>query len=299
MEKIKKIDIHIHTDMYGGREIPRFDGNGFATPVQIRELYDQMGIEKGVLLPCVSPENSFAFQANEQAAVVTEENPDLFVWFMNLDPRMAYNNPKCKLDYFIEYYKKMGAKGLGELTPNMPADCDMLDNLFYYCAEQDVPVTIHLAPDDEPYGNYGIMDSLGLVRLERMLKKHPKLKILGHSMMFWSAISGDITREKMNGYPSGKVTPGGRLGELMREYEFLYGDMSAGSGFNAFSRDEEHAYRFIEEFQDKLFFGTDICRPGQYMKLSHWLDDAAEKGYISEEAYRKVSRENAEKLLGI
>ena len=149
------------------------------------------------------------------------------------------------------------------------------------------------------YGHYGIQDSLGLPRLERMLKKHPKLKILGHSMMFWSGISGDVTRENMNGYPSGKVTPGGPLVRLMREYEFLYGDMSAGSGGNAIMRDTEFGCKFIEEFQDKLFFGTDICSPKNDMRLSFWLDDVAEKGLISETAYRKVCRLNALKLLGL
>ena len=299
MEKILKFDIHIHADLNGGIEIPRFDGDKLATPEQLRDMYEKLGIDRGVLLPEVAPEAVFSFQTNEQACDTAEKYPDLFVWFCNLDPRMAGNSPKTNFSYFLEHYKKLGAKGVGEVFPNIPADCELMDNFFYHCAECDMPVTIHLAPDDEKYGHYGIQDSLGLPRLERMLKKYPKLKILGHSMMFWSGISGDVTRENMNGYPSGKVTPGGPLVRLMREYEFLYGDMSAGSGGNAVMRDTEFGCRFIEEFQDKLFFGTDICSPKNYMRLSFWLDDVAEKGLISETAYKKVCRLNALKLLGL
>ena len=299
MEKIMKFDIHVHTNMWGKREVPRWDGSRFATPEELRGMYAKLGIDRGVLLPELCPEASFTVQSNEQAAIVAEENPDLFVWFCNLDPRMGYNSPKNDFSRILEHYKAMGAKGVGELCPNLPADCELLDNLFYHCAACDMPVTIHLAPEGEPYGHYGLQDSLGLPRLERMLKKHPKLKILGHSMMFWSGISGDVTAENMNHYPSGKVAPGGPLVRLMREYEGLYGDMSAGSGGNAFMRDPEFGCAFIEEFQDKLFFGTDICAPTNDMKLSAWLDEMLAQGNISETAYRKVCRENALKLLGI
>jgi predicted TIM-barrel fold metal-dependent hydrolase len=79
----------------------------------------------------------------------------------------------------------------------------------------------------------------------------------------------------------------------------MYGDLSAGSGFNAVSRDPEFGYRFSEEFQDKLMFGTDICRPYNFMPLSGWLDEAVEKNYISQTAYEKVSRENAIYLLSV
>ena len=102
---------------------------------------------------------------------------------------------------------------------------------------------------------YGIIDELGLPRLEKMLKKHPKLKIFGHSQCFWSEI-GENSEELRNTYPEGKVK-NGRLPELLRKYENLYCDLSAGSGANALMRDREHAARFIEEFSDRLLYGCD------------------------------------------
>jgi len=137
-------------------------------------MYNHLGIDRGALLPVCSIENAFALQSNEQAAIVAGENPDLFVWFMNFDPRMAYNNQRCNLTYFMEHHMTMVQEDTASWSPTS---------------------------DDEQYGHYGIQDGLGMPRLEAILKKHPKLKILGHSMMFWSHISGDVTRTNMNGYP--------------------------------------------------------------------------------------------------
>jgi predicted TIM-barrel fold metal-dependent hydrolase len=83
----------------------------------------------------------------------------------------------------------------------------------------------------------------------------------------------------------------------MRRYPNLYGDLSAGSGFNALSRDEEFGLAVMEEFQDRLFFGTDFCAPSNVMPLSSWLDNLCEKGRLSRTVYEKISRANAVKLL--
>jgi hypothetical protein len=51
------IDIHGHT-----RRAPGFERNGkpaYATPDQLIERHDELGIEKGVLLPGVNPECSY------------------------------------------------------------------------------------------------------------------------------------------------------------------------------------------------------------------------------------------------
>ena len=85
----------------------------------------------------------------------------------------------------------------------------------------------------------------------------------------------------------------------MRKYPNLCGDLSAGSGQNALMRDPEFAYKFLEEFQDRLYFGTDICSPTNDFKLTFFLDEAVENGHISQECYNKVCRENALKLLGM
>lgn len=291
---VPKIDVHIHTTVYSDIDLPRFDGDHFASPEEIRRKYAAWGIEKGVILPEVTNECSFAVQSNEDAYLIVKKYPDLFYWFCNFTPRMGNNDDKTDFSYFIEHYKKMGALGVGELSYNMFFDDPMSGNLLYHCGECDMPVIIHIAPYQ--FGCYGIVDDLGLPRMEKVLKKYPKLRIIGHSQPFWAEISTDVTAENRNSYPTGKVTDG-RLTCLLREYDNLFCDMSAGSGFNAMARDPDHAYRFMEEFQDKMMFGTDVCSPRNEMELSHWLDEAFNTGCISETVYKKICRENAIRIL--
>jgi hypothetical protein len=78
-------------------------------------------------------------------------------------------------------------------------------------------------------------------------------------MSFWAEISDNVDEQSRNDYPSGPVEKPGRLPELLAKYPNLYGDISAYSGYNALTRDPEYGYRFMEEFQDQLLFGTDYC----------------------------------------
>jgi predicted TIM-barrel fold metal-dependent hydrolase len=209
---------------------------------------------------------------------------------------MGTNSARTDFSYYLDFYKRCGAKGVGEVTANLYTDGPLMDNFFYHCAETDMPVIIHISPAVGE--GYGIVDDLGLGRLEKMLKKHPKLKIIGHSQPFWSEISGDTTESMRNTYPAGKIT-GGRLHALLRDYEHLYCDLSAGSGLNAMTRDEDHALRFLEEFQDKLMFGTDICsvQNTHHLALSRFYDRLYDGKLISEQIYRKICRDNAIRIL--
>lgn len=288
----KKIDIHIHTIAFKG--IERFGGGTYATPEEIRKMYKKLGISKGVILPEVNPDCAFQIQSNEEAHYLTQKYPDLFYWFCNINPKNGRNRPDTNLSYFIEHYKKLGAKGVGEITANMYFDDPYVENLFYHCQKCEMPVLFHIGPTIG--GCYGLVDELGLPRLEKELAKFPELIFIGHSQPFWAEISKDVTIENRNCYPTGKVIPG-RVVELMRKYPNLYGDLSAGSGYNAVTRDPDFGYAFIEEFQDRLYFGTDICDPRNDMRLSFWLDEALENGKISEQAYNKVCFENALNLL--
>ena len=75
--------------------------------------------------------------------------------------------------------------------------------------------------------------------------------------------------------------------------------MSANSGGSAVMRDEEFGLDFIEKFQDKLMFGSDMCNTETEFPLGKWMDKKLEEGKISKEAYEKICRGNAEALFGI
>ena len=298
IKKTKKIDIHAHATPFPEFAPPIQTGEPLISAEELIARYDELGIEKGVLLPLNSSEYHYEQVTSLDAKYVADKHPERFLWFCGIDPRTCGNNPKADISKLLMHYKNIGAKGVGELTAQLYTDDPLMDNLFYHCAECDMPVTIHIAPK---FGDcYGIVDELGLPRLEKMLKKHKNLKIFGHSLLFWSEISADVTEETRNKYPKGKVTDG-RIAYLMRKYENLYCDLSATSGSNALMRDPEYAARFIEEFSDRIMYGCDICAMNQRFSFAfnEFLDKMYDDGMISAENYYKLVRGNAERILGL
>lgn len=296
MKPIKKIDIHAHTRPFKEIAPLHARGESFIYADELLEIYDKINVEKGVLLPIVSPESHVFPMTSSDCAYTAHKHPDRFIWFCNIDPRACGNRPDANLTPTIEYYKSLGAKGVGEITAQLYFDDPFMDNLFYHCAACDMPVIIHISP--KMGYCYGIVDDIGLPRLEKMLAKHKNLKVLGHSQTFWAEMGNDTTEENRKGYPKGKVQEG-RIAELMRKYDNLYCDLSAGSGANALMRDEEYAVKFIAEFADRILYGCDICQTfntHQY-DFDDFLTRLRAEGKISEENYYKIVRGNAIKLL--
>ena len=87
--------------------------------------------------------------------------------------------------------------------------------------------------------------------------------------------------------------------KLFRKYPNLHGDLSDCTAYNAFARDDHYGPRFMTEFQDRLYFGTDICSENTPVMLGDLLISWRESGKISETVFRKIAYENAEKLLGL
>lgn len=303
IKSIQKIDVHAHATpfrQYYPRRNPNDPESVFISPEQLISLYDRLGVEKGVLLPLMGTESILPNVPSECCKYMVDKYPERLLWFCYIDPRIQIPNGETAYDTFVRlltHYKALGAKGLGEVTTPVDADDPMLDVLFAACEDCDMPVTIHIAPVRT--GTYGIYDELGLPRLEKILQKHPKLKVLGHSQPFWAEISGDLTQEIRFAYPKGPVAEGGKIVELFRKYPNLYGDMSAGSASNALMRDPEFTAKFIEEFADRLMYGCDICTPAPAFpfQFRDFLDEMLDNGKISEENYRKIARENAIRIL--
>ncbi len=291
-KKILKLDIHVHSvfEKWGILE----PNSNWTTPSELRAMYDELGIEKGIQLPLNSPEGRYQIISNHESYKLAQEYPDQYFWFCNPDPREGNNTPGYDLGNFIRFYKSMGAKGVGEVTVNLPFDDPYMENLFKHCEIEEMPLLFHMGIKNH---SYGIVDDLGMPKLEGALKKFPKLEFIAHSAQFWSQISGDVTLQNFTSYPKGPVAPGGTIVRLMDAYPNLSLDISAGSGQNAIMRDKEFGLWFLETYKDRIYFGTDICSPKNQMLLSHYLDDAMEAGDISYEAYEKISRENLNKLL--
>ena len=82
---------------------------------------------------------------------------------------------------------------------------------------------------------------------------------------------------------------------LFRRYPNLYGELSDAAG--PLARDPDYGARLLTEFQDRLFFGTDICSPTMPFRALELLLDWRDSGRISEEVFTKIARNNAAEFL--
>jgi len=159
-----------------------------------------------------------------------------------------------------------------------------------------LPITIDMSSRCGYGGGYGLYDDPGLPQIEACLRRFPKLVIVGHGPPFWAEIARLETVGDRAGYPNYPVREEGAVPKLFRRYPNLWADLSAGSGYNALARDPEYAVKFLNEFQDRLMFGTDICTPTQDLPLAGFLLKLKDAGKLPEPAFRKIARENAIRL---
>ena len=291
---MKKIDLHVHTRSPKG---PLTSPNGtYCTPEELMEIYESYGIEHAVILPGVNPECAVIPQSMAEVEAICAKYPEHFSWFMNLDPRSLTNSAESDFTYLLQYYLARGAKGLGEICANLYFDDPRVLKLFADCETCGVPVLFHMTLHCG--GDYGLIDDLGLPRLELVLRKFPRLTVIAHSQAFWAHMSADVTAAQTAGYPTGPVTEG-RVAQLMRKYPNLHGDLSAGSGGNAIMRDETYGLQFLHEFADRLHYGTDFCAPFNDFPLGRWLDAMLDRGKISRTDYEKICFYNSATLLGL
>ena len=304
MKKLKKIDMHVHC--IEERGIPKLSGHFYPTVKELRDIYDKIGVEKGVLLPPgTCPEfTTERLSPREAEKIAKDYNHTIGWWFCGLDPRFGSNNDTTNFSHYLNYYKSRGAKGVSEQIANISLDDKRMLNFFKHCEMCDMSVTLHFGKEEY---DYGVVDDLHLPKLEKVLNIFPNLKIIGHSVRFWSELDASVTEETRDSYPTGKVINEGQVAKLMRKYKNLYCDLSSLSGYRAMIRDKEYTYKFLEEFQDRIFFATDIHDPEninpdnpayEMLNLSAFLDEICEEGHISYQAYEKICRKNALKLLG-
>jgi uncharacterized protein len=276
----------------------------FPTAEQVLERYDAVGIEKGALLPVVSPE-IYLPQANEDILDMVERYPDRFIPFCNIDPRALTNSVDAPLDRLLRYYRDKGCRGVGEIMLNVPVMDPMVQNLFKHAQDVGLPVTFD--GSDRVGGDFGLYDDPGLPQLEHTLQRFPNLTILAHGPVFWAEIGRLETPAQRKtvfrpdgeqvGWqpPSGPIEEEGVAPKLLRRYPNLYGELADAS--HALARDPEYGPKFLAEFQDRLFFGTDFCCVGMPFPTLDLLRNWHDTGKISEEVFRKIARENAAKFL--
>jgi len=301
----KFVDIHAFAAKEHSMPFPR-PGDGKlvhseCTADELIGFYDEMGVEKGIVLVEASPEGCFQTMSNEEVLDICASHPDRLVPGCNVDPRNYYNNMLSPFATVLEWYRDRGCRMLGEVNPSLRILDERVQALFKAAEDVGMPVLFHLAPFVD--SGCGLADLPGLPGLELCLQRYPKLKFFGHSEAFWCEMSRYDGQSARFGCPSGRIEEEGRVQELMRRYPNLYGDLSDGSGFNALVRDRAYAAKFLSEFQDRLLFGTGICSPEVQREspsgLGGFLLDMLSKGEIGEATFDKVAAGNARRIFAV
>ena len=286
---MKKIDLHLHLTPF---QIPKLGKMNLASAGNMIPHLEELGIEKGVLMS--SGEKGLPFGTNKANKKICDKFPGRYYWMCSI-------SPKSKEPVYdrLARFKAEGAIGIGELTYNHRLTDPFLQEVFAAAEKLDMPITMHMSPE-EGY-SYGVVDDPGLPMLEDVLRKFPKLKILGHSQTFWIEMSGDAPKDKegRNSWGSGPIVPGGRVPELFEKYPNLYGDLSANSAGQAIMRDEAFGLAFLETYADRLFFATDMVNTDMVFPLGGWLDAQLAAGKLSQRAYDQICFGNAQRVFGL
>jgi uncharacterized protein len=258
------------------------------TAEELLRWMDAHRIAQAVVLPLVSPESSSYLITSDFVLEQTKPYRDRLIPFCCIDPRTSYSGGLKGLVGMLSKYVEAGAKGFGEHKNGLAFDDPKNMTLYAACAELKLPLLFHI-------DNQRNLDKPGLPRLENALKTHPGCTFIGHGPGWWASISGDATQADLGGYPKGPVAPGGAIDTLMEKYPNIYGDLSAGSGASAISRDLAFGREFLIRRQDRICFGTDFLAPKQGVPQFDLFEQTLTD--LPANAKAKVFRDNARRLL--
>ena len=215
-----------------------------------------MGVDRTVLLPSATAvslpsthegkSNGLAARARGNPACLrlAREHPHELVFFANEVPDL--DSARAELEKYLE----LGAIGIGEQKFAVDCDSPHIEKIAGIARAYQVPVLLHF--QHETY-------NLGFERFYKVLEKFPSVTFIGHAQTWWGNI--DKGHDQPVLYPKGPVTPGGITEQYLSDYPNMFGDLSAGSGQNALTRDEAHAADFLVRHQDKLCYGSDCPDP--------------------------------------
>ncbi len=147
----------------------------------------------------------------------------------------------------IERYLKRGAVVVAEQKFGVECDSPAMQKIYALARAYDVPVLMHWQ-----YKMY----NYGFERFHKMLEKFHRVKFLGHAQTWWANIDRNHADQTVL-YPKGPVAAGGLTDRYLSDYPNMYGDLSAGSGLNALTRDEDFTRDFLVRQANKLLFGSD------------------------------------------
>jgi predicted TIM-barrel fold metal-dependent hydrolase len=277
------VDMHTHLGQTWNTTEP-------LTAEELLRWMDAHRIAQAVVLPLVSPESSSYLLTPDFVLEQTRPYRDRLIPFCCIDPRTSYSGGLKGLVAMLQKWVEAGAKGFGEHKNGLAFDDQKNMQLYAACAELKLPLLFHI-------DNLRNLDQPGLPGLAKALAAHPGCNFIGHGPGWWASISGDVNQARLGGYPKTKVAPGGAIDALMEKFPNLYGDLSAGSGAGAISRDIDFGREFLIRRQDRIMFGTDFLSPKQEVPQFELFEQKLTD--LPAEVKTKIFRDNARKLLGL
>ncbi len=259
----KYVDVHVHLEQ-------EWFSGGKLTPKMMLDWMDKEQVAQVVVLPLVCPEAWHYPISTHWVLEQTAPYRDRLIPFCDIDPRCTYLKGVKGFLGPLKKYVEAGAKGLGEHKCGGPIDDPRRLDLFRACGELKLPILFHM----DTIRN---TDKPGLPGLARVLEAVPNSNFLGHAPGWWSALAD------------------GTMDRLMDKYPNIYGDLSAGSGAGAISRDMKFGREFVIRRADRLCFGTDYLKLGQ--KIPQF--ELYEKLDLPPDVQAKVFRDNARRVLGL
>lgn len=219
----------------------------------------------------------------EQIFEVWEKYPDRVIPCTGVDCR------RPNAEQLLRECHARGARGYSEIKWHLAYDNPDAIRMFRLAGELGMPVTVHLQYPNPELTNWWYGGRIGSI--ERAAKLCPDTIFLGHAQSWWAHISGDADGEWLpNAYPPGPVAPGGEVPRLLSEYDNIYADLSAGSGYNGLTRDREFGRKFLIDFADKLLYGVD--------NYDNWLLTLLRELKLPDDVFAKITSLNARKLMG-
>ncbi len=190
----------------------------------------------------------------------------------------------------IERYLKLGGVVVAEQKFGVDCDARSMQRIYALAQDFDVPVLMHWQFK---------MYNFGFERFHKMLEKYPRVRFIGHAQTWWAHIDAGYTDQTVL-YPKGPVKAGGLTDRYLSDYPNMFGDLSAGSGLNALTRDEAFAREFTIRHQDKLIFGSDCSdHDGGGAKCQGAQTVAAIRRLAAtRDIERKLLYENAKRVFG-
>ncbi len=277
-------------------------GQGQRSAAHVIAHHNAYGGGKSVVLP-IEPGDCTAMgtytgMRTELALEAADEYGDELIPFCHVNPLAP-----DALDQLRRYHATGKFFGFGEHKVRLACDHPLSMEIYRLCGELGWPVLIHFE-----YRNY----SYNFEAFEMVLKACPETTFVGHAQAWWANVSAEVPRDYLapdyTPYPKDPVVRGGLTDRWLEEYPNIYGDLSAGSGLGAISRDREFGKDFVRRHRTKLLWATDCpCLDGK----GDWGEGKSRECFSSltlpllqeycesEDHYADITYRNGLRLLGL